>query len=95
MKRTIVAIALCAALPALAADKDGNWEAKKQEQFAKMKDIKVQGMRERIALMQDGLSCVQSAQNQDAMRSCEQRERSAMEQHQQRMKERWEQSKPR
>ena len=92
MKRTMLVLALCAALPAF-AEKGG--EGGKQEWFAKAKDIKVQGMRERISLMQDSLSCVQSAQNPDAMKSCEQHERSAMEDHQRRMKDRWESGKPR
>ena len=89
----LVAAVLCASAGVAFGRDEGG--AQREQMFAKMKDIKLQGMRERVALMQDSIGCVQSAQNQDAMRSCEQRERSAMEEHQRRMKERWESGKPR
>jgi hypothetical protein len=95
MKRTMLVLALCAATPAFAAGDEGNREAKKQEYFAKMKDVELQGMRERIALLQDSAACLQGAQNYEAAKSCKERERAAMEQHQKRMKERWESNKPR
>jgi hypothetical protein len=87
--RVIFLAMLCAASVAFAADQGGN-DAKKQEHFAKMKQVKLEGMQGRISVMQSAVSCVQSAQNPDGMRSCEERERAAMEQHQQQMKARWE-----
>ena len=96
MIRAIVSIALCAVLPAaFAEEKRGEHEAKKMEHFAKMKDVKLEALRGRITVMQTAASCVQSAQNPDAMRGCEEQERSAMEQHTKHMKERWESLKPR
>jgi hypothetical protein len=96
MIRILMVAMLCATASLAAAEERGGMnDAKKHEYFGKMKDVKLQGMRERIALMQESASCVQSAQNPDAMRSCEQRERAAMEQHQHKMKERWESAKPR
>ena len=92
MKRTALLIACLAAMPVLA---EQGGDAKRQEYFGRMKEIKLQGMQERISLMQEGAACVRSAQNQDAMRSCEERERSGMEQISKRMRERWESAKPR
>ena len=62
---------------------------------AKTKDVKLEGLRGRISVMQEAASCVQAAGGPDAMRTCEERERSGMEQHMKRMKERWESLKPR
>lgn len=96
MKRPLVLIALCAAFAVVhAEEKGGMSEAKKQEYFAKMKSVKLEALQGRISVMQAAASCIQSAQGPDAMRSCEERERSAMEQHTRQMKERWESLKPR
>jgi hypothetical protein len=96
MRRAIVSMVfLAAAAAAYANEQGGKSDAKRLEYFAKMKDVKLQGMRERISLMQESASCVQSAQSPDAMRTCEERERSGMEQHSRRMKDRWESLKPR
>lgn len=91
MKKSLVMLSVLFLLPvAHAVEKGENWEAKKQEQFARLKEVKLDAAREKISLMQEAASCIQSAQSQDAMRSCDERERSAMEGHQRRMKERWE-----
>lgn len=91
MKHLISALAVLCLMPAAyAMEKGENWEAKKQEQFSKMKELKLQGLKEKISILQDATSCMQSAQNHDAMKPCEERERNAMNEHQQRMKERWE-----
>ena len=92
MKSRILVVALCAAAPLVFARDEGGG---KGEYFAKAKEIRLEGMRGRISLMQQSVSCVQSAQTQDAMRACEQSERSAMEDLNRRMKERWESNKPR
>ena len=96
MKRSITAIAILAIISTAQANEKGdNWEAKKQEQFSKMKDVKLQGFREKISILQDAASCTQSAQTHEAMKPCEERERAAMEDHARRMKDRWESIKPR
>jgi hypothetical protein len=93
--RTFVLLAFCGAFSTAFAGEGGMSDAKRQEMFGKMKEIKLAGMRERISIMQQSVGCVQSASSPDAMKSCEQSERSAMENHQRRMKERWESNKPR
>ena len=91
MKNLVPALSVLLLLSAAYAnDKGENWEAKKQEQFAKLKEVKVQGFREKISILQEAASCTQSAQTPEAMKPCEERERAAMEDHQRRMKERWE-----
>ena len=91
MKNFVLALSTVLLMSAAYANEKGeNWEAKKQEQFAKLKEIKAQGFREKISILQEAASCTQSAQTHDAMRSCEERERGTMEDHQRRMKERWE-----
>ena len=91
MKRLISALVILFLIPtAYAIEKGENWEAKKQEQFTRMKELKLQGLQEKISILQEAASCIQSAQNHDAMKPCEDRERNAMNDHQQRMKERWE-----
>ena len=96
MKRSILAIAFLSMVSLAQANEKGvNWEAKKQEQFAKLKDVKLQGYREKISILQDATSCTQSAQAHEAIKTCEERERAAMEEHARRMKDRWESLKPR
>jgi len=91
MRRLIPVLAvLFLASSVQAMDKDENWEAKKQEHFSRMKEVKLQALREKIAIMQDAAACVQSAQSHEAMRPCDERESSAMKDHQERMKQRWE-----
>lgn len=91
MNRLIQVLALLISIPAVyALEKGENWEAKKQEQFAKLKELKIQAFREKISILQDASSCVQSAQNHEALKPCDERESNAMKDHQQRMKERWE-----
>ena len=93
MIRTFLVAMLCATTCAFAGEEGG--DAKRQEHFNKMKQVKLEGMQGRISVMQSAVSCVQSAQNPDGMRACEERERSAMEQHQRHMKDRWESLKQR
>lgn len=61
-----------------------------QDPFLKNREIKLQSYREKISLMQDSLACIQAAKSFDSVQTCEARERSAMEEHSRRMKERWE-----
>jgi hypothetical protein len=89
MIRVIFVLGVGACVPAAYAGGPGH-EPNKQEKFAKMKQIKLEGMQGRLSVMQAALACVQSAQTPDRMQACEQRERSAMDTHQQRMKQRWE-----
>ena len=92
MNRFVLVVAILIAIPAAYAVED--WEAKKQEQFFKLKDIKTVAFREKIAILQEASSCVQSAKTQEAMKLCDERENNAMKTHQQRMKERWDSLKP-
>ena len=68
--------------------------AKQQEMFAKMKQIKLDGIQGRIAIMQNVLSCVNAASSHDQMKPCEEQERKAMESLQQQQKAKWEAAKP-
>jgi hypothetical protein len=95
MKRIITAIAILGIVSlAQAHDTGDNWEAKKQEQFSKIKEVKLQGFREKISILQDAQSCTEAAKTHEDMKPCEERERAAMEDHARRMKDRWESIKP-
>jgi hypothetical protein len=96
MKRLIPVLSIVLLMSAAYAEEKGeNWEAKKQEQFGRMKEVKLTAVREKISIMQSAASCIQSAQNYDAAKSCDERERNAMQEHNQKMKERWESLKQR
>jgi len=69
-------------------------DAKQQEMFPKMKQIKVDGIQGRISVLQNALSCVNAATSHDQMRPCEEREHQAMEALQQQQKAKWEALKP-
>ena len=69
-------------------------DAKHQEMFTKMKQIKVDGIQGRIAILQNALSCVNAATGHDQMKPCEEQERKAMESLQQQQKAKWEAAKP-
>lgn len=69
-------------------------DAKHQEMFSKMKQIKVDGIQGRISILQNALSCVNAATNHDQMKPCEQQERQAMESLEQQQKAKWEAIKP-
>lgn len=69
-------------------------DAKQHEMFAKMKQIKVDGMQGRISILQNALSCVNAATSHDQMKPCEEQERKAMESLQQQQKAQWEAAKP-
>ena len=69
-------------------------EAKQQEMFGKMKQIKVDGLQGRISILQNALSCVNAATSHDQMKPCEEQERKAMESLQQQQKAKWEAAKP-
>jgi hypothetical protein len=47
--------------------------------FAQAKDLMAKRQQERIDILQKGLSCIQAAQDQPAMRQCMQQERAAMQ----------------
>jgi ribosome-associated translation inhibitor RaiA len=63
---------------------------KKQEMFEKARDVKVQGLKERIAIDQGELSCAQAAKNHDEMKACADKAKDAMEDLIRKQKERWE-----
>jgi len=87
---------LCAAVAAHGVFAvEGGDEAKKQEVFGKMKEVKLAGIRGRVEILQQAASCVQGAQNNDAARACDERERQANEDLMRRQKDRWESLKPR
>lgn len=88
--RILPLIALLLVPFAHADEKTDSREAKKQEHFLRIKEIKLQAIREKIAILQDSASCLQSVKTMEAMRPCDERERNAMQDHQQRTMERWE-----
>jgi hypothetical protein len=69
-------------------------DAKRQEMFSKMKQIKVEGIQGRITIMQNALDCVNAATSHDQMKPCEEQERKEMESLQQQQKAKWEAAKP-
>ena len=89
--RTVAILAL--AFPSFTAHAMED-DAKQQERFAKMKQIKVDGMRDRISILQNALSCANAATSHDQMKSCDEQEHKAMESFQQQQKARWEAAKP-
>jgi len=91
MKGLIAALSIVLSMSAAYANEKGeSWEAKKQEQFGRMKEVKLQALREKVSIFQNAASCMQSAQNHEAAKSCDERERNAMQEHNQKMKQRWE-----
>jgi len=69
-------------------------DAKHQEMFLKMKQIKVDGIQGRISILQNALSCVNSATSHEQMKPCEQQEHQAMESLNLKQKAEWEALKP-
>lgn len=69
-------------------------DGKRQEMFAKMKQIKVDGMQGRLNILQTALGCVNAATNHDQMKPCEEKEHQAMEALNQQQKNKWESMKP-
>ena len=94
MKVHLVA-ALCLAIGAHSAfAADGGGDAKKQEMFAKAKEIKLAGTRGRVEIGQQAASCIEAAQNHDALKACDEKERQALKDLQHRQKESWQSLKP-
>ena len=54
---------------------DGN----RQEMFAKMKQLHVDGIQSRITILQTALSCVNAATSHEQMKPCHDQERKSME----------------
>jgi len=52
---------------------------KQQEMFTKMKQMHVDGIQSRIAVLQTALSCVNAATGHDQMKQCNEQEHKAME----------------
>ena len=89
--RLFALLALALASSAVYAMDD---EAKHQEMFPKMKQIRVEGIQGRISILQTALSCVNAATSHEQMKPCEQQERQAMESLNQQQKAKWEALKP-
>jgi hypothetical protein len=62
---------------------------KKQEKYEKAKTVKVEGLKERIAIEQNELSCTQAAKNYDEFKACAEKARVAMEGLTHKQKEKW------
>lgn len=92
MKKVLVmtGVLVLGTLPAWAANDGPN----KEEMFAKMKEVRIAGIQGKLSIMEDALSCVKSATNNDQMKACNDKERQAMETQQQQMKAKWEALKP-
>ena len=69
-------------------------DARHQEMFAKMKQVQIEGMQGRIAIMQTALSCVNAATNHQQMKTCHQQEQQALEAHKQKHQAMMESMKP-
>ena len=94
MLKAALIFSLCF-LPTVSLAGDGpGGDAKRQEHFMQAKNIKLEGVRGRMAILQDGLSCVQAANDHQAMEQCDHKERSAMESLMQQQKQKWEALKP-
>lgn len=65
-------------------------QGKDTEHFAKMKEIKLQGIDGRLSAMQQDRQCVQAATTHDAMKACEQASHQAMKDVEQKQKASWE-----
>ena len=91
MKISIVAILALAFSSTVYAMGD---DAKQQEMFSKMKQIKVEGIQGGISILQNELNCVNAATSHDQMKPCEEQKRNAMESLQQQQKAKWEAAKP-
>jgi len=85
---TLAVTILAASTATLAAETGG--DAKRQEMFANVKAIKVEGIQKRISILQTALSCVQSASTHDAVEACSKTERTSNEELMHAQKEKWE-----
>ena len=63
------------------------------EQFIRNKTIKQSAYRDKLAILQQSLACIERAQSWEAVKSCEETERAAMEQHGKQLKQRWDELK--
>jgi hypothetical protein len=95
MSKILTAVAVSViAVSAFAGDAPKGDDGKRQEMFAKMKQIKVEGMQGRISILQTALSCVNAATSHDQMKPCEEKEHQAMEALNQQQKAKWDAMKP-
>lgn len=90
MKKLIVILG--AALLALPVHAEQGQDA---ERFARMKEIKLQGIDGRLSALQQDRQCVQAATTHDAMKACEQASHRAMKDLEQAQKASWESLKGR
>lgn len=54
-------------------------DAKRQEMFTKMKQMHLEGIQGRIAVLQTAQTCVNAATNHDQMKACHEQEKKSME----------------
>jgi hypothetical protein len=54
-------------------------DAKHQEMFSKMKQLRIDGIQGRISVLQTALSCVNAATSHEQMKPCQEQEQKAME----------------
>jgi hypothetical protein len=64
-------------------------QGKDAERFAKMKEIKLQGIDGRLSASQQERSCVNAAATNDAVEACAQASRQAMKEVEQQQKSSW------
>lgn len=96
IKKSIVAIflaAACGAVFAQPADAPAKGAGKGQgpspEQFAKVKAEMLKGHQARAQILQQSESCIQSAQDMNALKACHEQEQEAHRKLQQQMKSEW------
>jgi hypothetical protein len=87
---TLLALGALAAQTVMAEDRlpqpRGQFEEMRTRMFSEFKQIESTSHKERIAILQQAESCIQAATNRDQYRACEDREKVAREQSNERAK---------
>ncbi len=79
-KRQLALLAVAIASPlAYAQSNAGSGGPGNPEMFAKVKQVRVDGIQGRIGILQTALTCVNAATTHQQLRPCEQQERQALE----------------
>jgi hypothetical protein len=98
MNRRLFALVLLAfassAASATGNTNDGPGGQQRQEMFAQMKQIHIQGIQGRISILQTTLSCVNAASSHDQMKACREQEHQAMESLEQQQKSKMQALRP-
>lgn len=77
----LISVNVFAATPstqAPASHEHGSGQANEQR-FSEFKQLRIEGVQSRIAILQTTLSCIQAAQKHEEMKQCEETSKTAME----------------